>query len=139
MGFFGIGLPELVVILVLALIVVGPQRLPEVAAQMGRTIRELRRYTSGLNRELMDSVKELEREYRELRGELHSVSGDLLSKAEALGRGLGSVSDEVQKQLKIDEPKQSASTDVAPPGGNGATAESPEAMPAASASEDRTE
>ena len=44
MEFLGIGLPELLVILVLALIVVGPNRLPEVAANLARFVRAARRY-----------------------------------------------------------------------------------------------
>ena len=90
MEFFGIGLPELVVILVLTLIVVGPQRLPEVAAQIGRTIREFRHYSSGITKELLDAVQDLEREYQDLRGELRSVSGELRDKAEAFGRSFPS-------------------------------------------------
>jgi Tat protein translocase TatB subunit len=40
---FGIGTPELLVILVLALVVVGPQRLPELARTIGRALREFRK------------------------------------------------------------------------------------------------
>jgi sec-independent protein translocase protein TatA len=40
---FNIGAPELLIILVLALIFFGPGRLPEVGASLGRTIREFRR------------------------------------------------------------------------------------------------
>jgi Tat protein translocase TatB subunit len=120
MEFFGVGLPELVLILVLTLIVVGPQRLPEVAAQLGKAMRDLRRYTSGINKDLLDAVADLEREYKELKGELRSVSGEMLQRAESLGRELTDVSDEVRKQLKVEpgpaEPKQA--------GGNGAGADS---------------
>ncbi|HEX7408924.1 MAG TPA: Sec-independent protein translocase protein TatB [Candidatus Binatia bacterium] len=49
---FGIGTPELLVILVVALIVLGPERLPEVARVLGRAMAELRRATSGLTDEL---------------------------------------------------------------------------------------
>ncbi|MFI5394495.1 MAG: Sec-independent protein translocase protein TatB [Candidatus Binatia bacterium] len=49
---FGIGTPELLVIFVVALIVLGPERLPEVARVLGRAMAELRRATSGLTDEL---------------------------------------------------------------------------------------
>ena len=39
---FGIGFQELLVILVVALIVLGPQRLPEVAKSLGKFYRELK-------------------------------------------------------------------------------------------------
>ena len=40
---FGLGLPEIIVILVLALIVLGPKRLPEAARSLGRGLAEFRR------------------------------------------------------------------------------------------------
>lgn len=40
---FGIGMPELMVILVIALIFIGPGKLPEVARSLGRGMREFRR------------------------------------------------------------------------------------------------
>ena len=48
---FGIGLPELIVILALALIVFGPEKLPEIAAQLGRTMRDFRRMTEDVTGE----------------------------------------------------------------------------------------
>jgi sec-independent protein translocase protein TatB len=41
---FGIGLPELMVILVVAVIVFGPDRLPEFARQAGRFVRQVRTF-----------------------------------------------------------------------------------------------
>lgn len=64
---FGIGIPELLVILVVALIVLGPQRLPEVARALGKGLAELRRATSGLTDELRDATRMLDEDDRALR------------------------------------------------------------------------
>lgn len=40
---FGIGMPELLVILVVALIVFGPNKLPEIGKSMGRAVREFKK------------------------------------------------------------------------------------------------
>jgi sec-independent protein translocase protein TatB len=42
---FGIGLPELMVIIVVAIVVFGPDRLPEFARQAGRLVRQVRQFT----------------------------------------------------------------------------------------------
>ncbi len=49
---FGIGLPELIVILALALIVLGPEKLPQVARQAARLINELKRASDEFKKEL---------------------------------------------------------------------------------------
>ncbi len=61
---FGIGTPELLVSLVVALIVVGPKRLPEVARALGKGLAELRRATSGLTEELHNAGIMLDEEAR---------------------------------------------------------------------------
>src|SRR3954467_7154939 len=43
MEIFGIGVPEIIVIAVMALIVLGPERLPEAARTLGKGIADLRR------------------------------------------------------------------------------------------------
>lgn len=45
---FGIGMPELLVILVIAIIFIGPSKLPDVARALGRGLREFRRATDDL-------------------------------------------------------------------------------------------
>lgn len=62
---FGIGVPELLVILVVALIVLGPKRLPEVAKALGKGLAEFRRATSDLTDELRGAQNMIEREARD--------------------------------------------------------------------------
>jgi Tat protein translocase TatB subunit len=64
---FGIGLPELLVILVVALLVLGPKRLPEVARTLGKGLAEFRRATSDLTEELRDAQVMMEEEARQVR------------------------------------------------------------------------
>jgi len=45
---FGIGLPELILIMAVALIVVGPEKLPELAKALGKGIVELKKAASSL-------------------------------------------------------------------------------------------
>jgi sec-independent protein translocase protein TatA len=59
---FGIGTVEIVLILIVALIVFGPKRLPELGRSMGRGIREFKNsVTSDKDDDDDDDVRELER------------------------------------------------------------------------------
>lgn len=62
---FGIGPSELVVILVIALLVLGPKRLPELASALGKGLAEFRRATSDINAELDSARRAIEEETRE--------------------------------------------------------------------------
>jgi sec-independent protein translocase protein TatB len=55
---FGIGMTEMVVILVIALVVLGPKRLPELARTLGRTLAEFRRTATDLRREFADVAED---------------------------------------------------------------------------------
>jgi TatA/E family protein of Tat protein translocase len=59
---FGIGMPELILILAIALIVIGPKKLPDVARALGRAMGEFKKAT----RELKESM-EVEEDLRELK------------------------------------------------------------------------
>ena len=45
---FGIGVPELIIILIIGLIVFGPGKLPELGRSLGKTIREFRKVSNGI-------------------------------------------------------------------------------------------
>jgi sec-independent protein translocase protein TatA len=49
---FNIGPAELIVILIIALIVFGPKRLPEIGRTLGRSLQEFRRASNELRRDL---------------------------------------------------------------------------------------
>ena len=62
---FGIGPTELIVILVIALLVLGPKRLPELATGLGKGLAEFRRATADINAELDEARRSLEQQTRE--------------------------------------------------------------------------
>lgn len=62
---FGIGPTELIVILVIALLVLGPKRLPELAAGLGKGLAEFRRATADINAELDEARRAVEEPARE--------------------------------------------------------------------------
>lgn len=58
---FGIGFPELLLILGLALVVIGPKRLPDIARALGRGFSEFKRATDDLKSTFNEEVRTAER------------------------------------------------------------------------------
>jgi sec-independent protein translocase protein TatA len=56
----GLGMPELIFILVLALLIFGPKRLPEVGRTLGRGLSEFRRASNELKRSIETELTEEE-------------------------------------------------------------------------------
>ena len=76
MDFFGIGLQEIFIVLLIALIVVGPQRLPQMAFKVGQVMRRLRMVTAELTRDISDEVN---RETNDLKSDIadfKEITGD---------------------------------------------------------------
>jgi TatA/E family protein of Tat protein translocase len=57
MGSFGIGIGELLLILLLALLVFGPNRLQDVARGLGKALRQVNKYSSGVTAAFQDEFE----------------------------------------------------------------------------------
>ena len=54
---FGIGLPELILILIVALLVVGPKKLPELARSLGKALRDIRSMTDDVKQSFVGDLE----------------------------------------------------------------------------------
>lgn len=98
---FGIGLPELFIILVIALVVLGPEKLPDLARAIGKGIGEFRRAADDIKQSLNtdDELRELKDSLGQAKTEMSDIvrtgTGDL--DLEGLAK---SVSEGVTSELK---------------------------------------
>lgn len=58
---FGLGIPELVVIFVIALIIFGPKKLPDLGKALGRGLAEFKRATQDVKESIESEVRNAER------------------------------------------------------------------------------
>jgi Tat protein translocase TatB subunit len=75
---FGIGMPELMVIAVIALLVVGPKKLPDIAKALGKGLSEFRKVTE----EATDTIKETLKT-DEIKRDMDSLKDSLTSDSDA--------------------------------------------------------
>ena len=68
---FGIGAPELIIVMVIVLLIFGVGRLPEVGNAMGKGLREFRRAVTGAD---SDSKQETEEDKEKSKSEANEVS-----------------------------------------------------------------
>ena len=108
-SFFGIGLPELILILVVAGIVMGPERIGQTARWLGRTTAQLQKISRGfvrqLNQELDSSgdgqaIKETMQELQQLRKELTDLRGEVTQTTRQATQVGQEALDDIQNSIK---------------------------------------
>ncbi len=89
---FGLGIPELVVIFVIALIVFGPKKLPDLGKALGRGLAEFKRATQDVKESIESEVRSAERsiDMEKIRQDVEGTekeNKEQAEKKEADGRG----------------------------------------------------
>ena len=113
---FGIGMPEMILILAIALIVIGPKKLPDLAKSLGRAMREFKKATS----EFKESI-ELDNELQDVKQAFDDINDDVtgalaekdvkendkLSGSAVPEKGLETTSDHLEdSETKIDDSRR---------------------------------
>ena len=121
MDFLGIGLPEIILVLIIAVVVVGPKRLPEVAVQLARVIRQLRGYATDVTSQMRSELDELTREYEQVRKDLQefreSATKEVRSVASEMDRAMREApaiiesSAEEKTEKRLPEPHEKTAAD----------------------------
>ncbi|HEV8573964.1 MAG TPA: Sec-independent protein translocase protein TatB [Dehalococcoidia bacterium] len=92
MNFFGVGAFELALVAIIAVIVLGPERIPGVAVQLARAVRYMRGYATDATADIRKELEELTKEYDEVRKEFQefrtTVRKDVSSVAEEVSKAV---------------------------------------------------
>ena len=116
---FGIGLPEMIIIAVVALVFIGPDKLPGVLRSIGKGLVELKRATSDVRSTVQDEMHKIEEEIelkdvRESAQDFSNELGGVANKMDPLslsklssGEQLEKIADAIDKTEKNDSEDQS--------------------------------
>jgi len=82
---FGLGIPELIVIFVIALVVFGPKKLPDLGRALGKGIAEFKRATEEVKETIETEVRAVESkiDVEKLKSDVEGKEADLRSEASA--------------------------------------------------------
>ena len=77
MDFLGIGSTEILLIVLIAFVVLGPDRIPGVMRQLGKWLRQAREMTNNITRDYSSDIKSLTGEITALQNEIRGIQREL--------------------------------------------------------------
>lgn len=90
---FGIGMQELIIIAIIALIIVGPKKLPDLAKSLGKGFSEFKKATDGVTEDLKETLKDDEKPKND-----DGLKDSLLMKKPDTEESKNNSSDEISKK-----------------------------------------
>ena len=78
-----LGFPEIIMIFIIALLVFGPKKLPELGKSLGKGLREFKKATDELKSNWDEQLKDVEKSVNEVRDTVHSATRDIENKIKA--------------------------------------------------------
>lgn len=93
-----LGFLEILVILVVALLVVGPEKLPEYARKFGKMVRDLRKMTQNFTGEVTRSL-DMEDDFDDLKNTAQGLKGELDEESMKIKNALDMEADEIAKTI----------------------------------------
>ena len=75
MDFFGIGPMEIILILIIGLIIFGPEKLPQIGRDLGKTLRSFKKATTDISAEVS---RELEKEKEEIDSDTKQIKQEIV-------------------------------------------------------------
>lgn len=118
MGFLGVGVFELFLIFAIAVVVLGPDRIPEFAVQVARAVRFLRNFATDSTKELRSEFEELMSEYDDLREELRGLKKDMDKDTAAVSKDIESAQHDVRTATKEVDRTLAEAEPIIEPGGD---------------------
>ena len=111
-----VSMMELLVVLVIALFVLGPDKLPQYAQKLGAALKEFRKFSSDATKEIRESIVEpLEEAQRPLKEAMEPIT-ELADEVKGNVKDIQKSFDDLGKPLKKEEPakKEKVSEEEAP-------------------------
>lgn len=114
MEFLGIGYQELLLVLALLLVVVGPERLPGMAYQLGRAVRTMQGYARAVRDEFKDEIDYLDEQYKTVKGQVDDAQRSMRVEQQKLNSELREVSANVDAAAALIAKDPAATTSSSP-------------------------
>lgn len=96
--FGSIGMPELILIFVVALLVFGPKKLPELGKSLGRGLAEFKRASEDLKKTIEDEIEQGKQEAESVKKQVAEVRQTLTAVPPAAGPAPGPTEETVPRE-----------------------------------------